>query len=177
MKQEIEDWKNSNKHNELKNNMFRAKQLLQEEKIKLIYNNNYMTREEILKTIMLLKQIYNIQTEDEQMDYNFFYVVGKKKEIIQEYCDRLVVWFSYLSQFLSEDDFEMCAELRIAIDIEKKQFMSLLTEFRQDIIDEDMLNEVNGLDARLYDKVYEIYQNRNNKEYIEQNYIDEQDEY
>lgn len=152
----IESWKNSEKYKNWQINMNQKKQDLKNLNLKLM-SSQPESKENLLLLIEYLKDFEYIFDEEDVDVYQhqYFNIIGSEGDILQEYISRQVNWFSYLKRFLVLEDYEMCCEIRDAIEIECRQFNKLVIFYRNDILisNPEFLGFIDEVPTQLYLKL------------------------
>lgn len=151
----INNWVNSDKYKQLRQQLDEKKEQLMSFKIKIMDKDEILSKSEIIEITKLVKQ-FNVEFElSKDKEYNQDYaitILGSADEIFFEYTSRQVNWFFYLGTYLLKEEYEIAAELRDVIQIEESQFLYLLQEYRADVtlIDEEFIERALSVKERLY---------------------------
>jgi hypothetical protein len=150
MRDMMENWKNSKKYREIQEQLAENQQNLIDLKINIMSKENRFTKEELLELIAAYKEIHR-RGDKMEFDVNYFSIVGDSDEILTEYISRQVNWFYYLGTALIIEDYEVAAECRDMISIEKELFLDLIKEYRDYLaLDPEFIERVHLVDDKLY---------------------------
>ena len=158
MKKIIDAWTKSPKYAAFQEQLSIKKQNLINLKIDIMSDkeeSNY-TRDELISIVALIKQADAIELDDDNdFDVNSFSIVGTKEEIHLEYIRRIVFFWSFLAPAVIEEDIELACELRDAITIEERCYITSIKKYRQDILDEDKdyIKKILKVSTKVYSKL------------------------
>jgi len=155
MRKEINNWKNSSKYKEFQAKLNIKRQELFELKNEIMdKKDSELSNEELKDLIKIIKALDKEPRSVDEFDYNYFSIIGTREDILHEYMSRMMNWFFYLGVNILDEEFELCAELRDVIAIEKKQMLYSLEEYKNILfIDDEFLDKVNAVDERFYDTI------------------------
>ncbi len=156
MRNELDKWKNSKKYAIFQAELLKRKQDLINLKVELLenMNENVLTKIELMQLIAVIKDCNEINSEEseELFDLDSFIALGDPEDILIEYIQRQVVWFSYLVIYLSREDYEMCSDIRDVIRIYEAQLIRLIKKTRNDILlnDENYIERITEINEKLF---------------------------
>jgi len=155
MKNLINNWLQSKKYIELKNQLDEKRSkflgsIAEVSKFKKINAMPKLTKNELIQQVdVLLKFSQATDFERYEYEHKTFLVFSTtdKTALFYELSNQLICWYFYLSEQSSEEEYELCAKIRDSIEIEKHEFLQALIKYcpsYEEIIDEELIKDIDA---------------------------------
>lgn len=134
MKRFIDNWLISKKYAELKRKLNLRPKAMEIEIQDIIKH----LRETGLTRIELIASCHNRVAYDEmdpeeKLEFEWmqaeFLVANTREEIIKKFITTLLEWYGYIHIHQQKEDYELCAQIKKVVEIEKKEFLAILEDY------------------------------------------------
>lgn len=157
MKDIIQTWKNSEKYQEFQFKLFEQKKrvLNHKERILNLEMIDIVSEKTLRGTIETIKQLHNMILDSSfEYNHNYFSIFHTETDILLEYLNKQKVWFGYLFKYIKLENFELCAEIRDAINLEFDLILQLLIDLRPELFaDEEYVHRFYLVMTMFYEEI------------------------
>lgn len=91
-----------------------------------------LNKQELIALCHSIIELNNLPYE-EKMEFELFEEIAiassRKLELYKDLVKNLSTWYQYLSFYLNQEEYEICALLRDVVDIEKNDFYILISKY------------------------------------------------
>lgn len=152
MKKFIQAWKTSKKYAEIKNELEKRKKELSHimslDKSALVehMNNHGLSRDELNAMIQSILE-YDSLTPEEKKEFEWInediVLIKDKSELYLDFIRTMMTWYTYVYIYQTLEEYEMCAQIKKVIEVEKREFINTLTSYYDfDASDEELLAQI-----------------------------------
>jgi predicted GIY-YIG superfamily endonuclease len=107
--------------------------------------------QDLLEVILTEERSYILQDEKLLKKLN-------SDEVVAMYISNLAAWFIYLGFYILMEEYEICADIKKAITMERETFKSFLREHREDLEEEiaEIIEYIHHMEETLYKTISNV---------------------
>jgi ribosomal protein L29 len=149
MREEINNWMNSQKFKDLRNSLDKKRKefLNLNFSISLGQKNKIMDKVDLKKiindcnTYQLIDDVEKIK-RDKKTKVDQYYMNSSFEDLLEDYVRDICIWASNIKLYINREDYELCAEMRDCMFFEEREFVRLIGLYN---IKEESMDELDDL--------------------------------